>query len=161
MNENFTKWLKALNQDEIDPEELDRLNSELHKSFASLTQDDQRCAEVFLHDIESGNIKVTEGRTLRDYINQYAKKEKDDQVTKLIEALGVNEGQLRKLLALEITETNINEFGRFDDLKETIDKAKARSYFEEKEGVRVSPPKVNIKADKLLREFLMQGGIDI
>lgn len=161
MNENFTKWLKALNQDEIDPEELDRLNSELHKSFASLTQDDQRCAEVFLHDIESGNIKVTEGRTLRDYINQYAKKEKDDQVTKLVEALGVNEGQLRKLLALEITETNINEFGRFDDLKETIDKAKARSYFEEKEGVRVSPPKVNIKADKLLREFLMQGGIDI
>lgn len=161
MNENFTKWLKALNQDEIDPEELDRLNSELHKSFALLTQDDQRCAEVFLHDIESGNIKVTEGRTLRDYINQYAKKEKDNQVAKLVEALGVNEGQLRKLLALEITETNINEFGRFDDLKETIDKAKARSYFEEKEGVRVSPPKVNIKADKLLREFLMQGGIDI
>ena len=116
---------------------------------------------MFLHDIESGNIKVTEGRTLRDYINQYAKKEKDNQVAKLVEALGVNEGQLRKLLALEITETNINEFGRFDDLKETIDKAKARSYFEEKEGVRVSPPKVNIKADKLLREFLMQGGIDI
>ena len=37
----------------------------------------------------------------------------------------------------------------------------ARQYFERKEGVRISPPKVNIKIDKLLREFILSGGFEL
>ena len=61
----------------------------------------------------------------------------------------------------KITEANINEYGRFDDLKETIDKDKAKKYFEEIEGKPIPQFRVNIKAQNLLREFLISGGFEI
>ncbi len=48
MNSNFEKWLKCLEQDD---EDLAAAREELHRSFASLSQDDQRFAELFLHDV--------------------------------------------------------------------------------------------------------------
>jgi type I restriction enzyme, R subunit len=58
-------------------------------------------------------------------------------------------------------ETNINEFGRYDELKKTVDKAKAKEYFEKTECIKLIPPKVNVKVDNLLREFIISGGFDI
>jgi len=46
-------------------------------------------------------------------------------------------------------------------LKKTIDKELATQYFEAIEGKTVILPKVFIKADELLREFILSGGIDI
>ena len=43
---------------------------------------------------------------------------------------------------------HINEFGRFDALKATIDKQKAKAYFEAIEDNRTIPPKVPMKIDK-------------
>ncbi|WP_416308996.1 hypothetical protein, partial [Streptococcus infantarius] len=56
---------------------------------------------------------------------------------------------------------NINEFGRYSELKDTIDKKKAKDYLEKIEGKKIIPPKVGIKVDKLLREFIISGGFDI
>ena len=64
-------------------------------------------------------------------------------------------------MGLKLTETNINEFGRLDELKNTIDKSKAKAYFENKEGIKLNPPKVNIRVDKLVREFILKGGFEI
>ena len=64
-------------------------------------------------------------------------------------------------MGLRVTEVNINEFGRFDNLKATVDKQKARDYFERVEGMKLIPPKVNMKVDKLLRDFVISGGFDI
>ena len=38
---------------------------------------------------------------------------------------------------------------------------KAKEYFESIEGVKIPQPKVNIKADNLLRDFIEKGGFDI
>ena len=57
--------------------------------------------------------------------------------------------------------TNINEFGRYEELRQTIDKNRAKEYFERIEGRKIIPPKVNIKVDKLLREFIIRGGFEI
>ncbi len=65
------------------------------------------------------------------------------------------------IMSLRLNEANINEFGRYEELKKTVDKAKAKAYFENTEFVRLSPPKVNIKVDNLLREFILSGGFDI
>lgn len=35
-------------------------------------------------------------------------------------------------MGLGLTKTNINEFGRLDELKKSVDKAKAKAYFEKK-----------------------------
>jgi len=56
-----------------------------------------------------------------------------------------------------INEVNINEFSRFDDLKSCVDKAKAKAYFEELEGVSISVFRVNIRVDKLLQDFVIRG----
>ena len=42
-----------------------------------------------------------------------------------------------------------------------IDKNRAKEYFERIEGRKIIPPKVNIKVDKLLREFIIRGGFEI
>lgn len=161
MNANFTKWLKALSQDGVSPETLDTLKRELHRSFASLTQEEQKHANIFLHDVESGNVELEPDKTLRDYITQYQRTAKDDQIDALVSAIGIDRGQLLGIMATEATESNINEYGRFDKLCETADKARARSFFEELEGAPIPPFKVGIKIDKLLREYILQGGFDI
>ena len=64
-------------------------------------------------------------------------------------------------MSLQLNSSNINEFGRYDDLKKTVDKAKAKAYFEKVEGTRIIPPKVNVKVDNLLRDFILNGGFEI
>ena len=158
MNANFEKWLKCLEQDD---EGLAAAREELHRSFASLSQDDQRFAELFLHDVERGDVTLEDGMTLRDYITSYARKAKNAQVERVVEALGIDGELLATMAALDLTESNINEFGRFDDLKNSVDKARAETFFEQKEGKTLSLFKVNSRAAVLLKKFILEGGFDI
>ena len=158
MNSNFEKWLKCLEQDD---EGLAAAREELHRSFASLSQDDQRFAELFLHDVERGDSTLEEGMTLRDYITSYACKAKNAQVQRVVEALGIDGDLLTAMVALDLTESNINEFGRFDDLKDSVDKVRAKAFFEQKEGKSLPPFKVNTRAAALLKRFILKGGFDI
>lgn len=158
MNSNFEKWLKCLEQDD---EGLAAAREELHRSFASLSQDDQRFAELFLHDVERGDATLKEGMTLRDYITSYAHKAKNAQVERVVEALGINGELLTTMTALDLTEANINEFGRFDSLKDSVDKARAKAFFEQKEGKSLPLFKVNTRAAALLKRFILEGGFDI
>ena len=158
MNSNFEKWLKCLEQDD---EGLATAREELHRSFASLSQDDQRFAELFLHDVERGDATLKEGMTLRDYITSYAHKAKNAQTQRVVEALGIDDDLLTTMTALNLTESNINEFGRFDDLKDSVDKARAKAFFEQKEGKSLPPFKVNTRATALLKRFILEGGFDI
>jgi len=64
---------------------------------------------------------------------------------------------IRNILNLNVTESNINECGRFDELKNSVDKTKAKSYFEKVEKTVISPFKVNMKTDGLLRRFVVKG----
>ena len=121
----------------------------------------QKYANIFLHDIQRGDVAITEGKTLRDYITEYLSKAKDDQIHRVAVALGVDEVKLRTIMSLRLNSTNINEFGRYDDLKKTVNKAKAKEYFEKIEGTKIIPPKVNVKVDNLLREFILGGGFEI
>jgi len=60
-------------------------------------------------------------------------------------------------MAINATEATLNEYGRFDDLKATIDKKKARAYFQADAGESLSPAQVNMKAAKKLRQFIVDG----
>lgn len=158
MNANFGKWLKALSGGS---EELSRAAEELHRSFAVLTQEEQRYAEVFLHDVERGDVVPEEGMTLRDYITSYAKRAKDDQFNRIVDALGCDRDLLVEMCAADLHEDNLNEFGRFDRLKKSVDVTRARAYFSEREGGPLSPFRVNMMAANLLKGFILNGGIDV
>lgn len=158
MNANFDKWLKALNEDDGD---IEAASKELHRSFATLSQEEQKLAELILHDVERGDFKLEDGKTLREYITSYARREKDEQVDKVVTALGVDRALLNDLMMLDLNEANLNEFGRFDRLKNTIDKESAKAYFERVEKTPISPFRVNLKAADLLKRFLLEGGFNI
>ena len=161
MNSRFEKYLKLLNLEGASAEAVEQAETELHKTFATLSQEEQKYANIFLHDIQRGDVAITEGKTLRDYITEYLSKAKDDQIHRVAVALGVDEVKLRTIMSLRLNSTNINEFGRYDDLKRTVNKAKAKEYFEKIEGTKIIPPKVNVKVDNLLREFILGGGFEI
>lgn len=161
MNSRFEKYLKLLNLEGASAEAVEQAETELHKTFATLSQEEQKYANIFLHDIQRGDVAITEGKTLRDYITEYLSKAKDDQIHRVAVALGVDELKLRTIMSLRLNSTNINEFGRYDDLKKTVNKAKAKEYFEKIEETKIIPPKVNVKVDNLLREFILGGGFEI
>ena len=161
LNERFSKYLKSLDDDSIGEEQKERLLIELHKSFATLTQEEQKYANIFLHDVQSGDAVLSSDKQFKDYVTEYQFNAKNDQIFKMSQALGLDESKLRKFMNSDITEQNINEFGRLDDLINSIDKKKARSFIESNLGKKLKPFQVNIKIYEFLKNFIIKGGIDI
>lgn len=154
----FMMFFKLLLETGEDTEDVLR---DLHKSFAALTQEEQKFANIFLHDVQRGDVTVEDGKTLRDYITEYQARAKNDQIHRFAEAIGVNEAALREFMKLHVTEADINAYGRFDRLKETVNTATAKAYFDSKEATPVPPHKVRMKIDQILRQFVLKGGIDV
>ncbi len=161
MNSRFEKYMKLLNLDGASQEVIEQAEAELHKTFATLSQEEQKYANIFLHDIQRGDVTIMEGKSFRHYVMEYLSKAKDDQIYRLAVALGLDEAKLRNIMGLKRNSANINEFGRYDELKKTVDKTKAKAYFEKVEGIKIIPPKVNVKVDKLLRAFILDGGCEV
>jgi len=161
MNSRFEKYLKLLNTPGASAEAIKQMRDELHKTFALLTQEEQKYANIYLHEIERGEAIAENNQTLRDYITGCIEKAKKDQIHIFAETFGLDEEKLREMMLLRLTSTNLNEFGRFDDLKNTADKEKAKTYFDRTEGIAISMSKANIKLDKILREFLLKDGFDL
>ena len=161
MNSRFDKYIKLLKIEGTTQEAIEQAENELHKTFAMLSQEEQKYANILLHDIQRGDVKVADGKTLRDYVNEYLSKAKNDQIHSISISLGLDEDMLKNIMSLKLNESNLNEFGRYDELKKTVDKVKAKEYFEKIEGTKIIPPKVMIKVDKLLRNFIISGGCEI
>ena len=141
----------------VDPADVEKASQELHNTFASLTQEEQKFANIFLRDIETGDVIIEPGKSLRDYINEYMTRAKDDQIHRFADTFGLDEDMLRNMMAVKVDETNINEFGRLDNLVKTADIEKAKAFF----GDSLALPIVRIRLNKTLREFILSGGHEI
>lgn len=161
MNSKFVKYIKALNGENVAQEIIEEALTELHKSFAVLSQDEQKYANIFLHDVQSGDVVFDENKTLRDYITEYQSNAKNDEIHRFSITFGLDEEKLRNIMSLNVTSVNIDEFGRFKDILNTVDKSKAKEYFEKVENKSIMQFEVNIKMDTLLRKFILSGGIEI
>jgi type I restriction enzyme R subunit len=159
MNANFAKYLRVL--DSGDEKAKEATLAELHRSFASLSQDDQRFAEIFLHDIQRGAVQIDRARTFRDYLTEYKATAKNKEVEVIVKYLGVGAEKLIALMNTNVTEANLNDYGRFDDLKATVDQQKAKAYFEGMEGKALPLFRVNIKAANLLKRFILADGFEL
>ena len=162
MNSKFNKYVKILSQPGITEDEINKVKDEVHKTFATLSAEEQKYANIILHDIEAGDFTIKDDeKTLRDYITDYMNQAKNDQIHKMADALGLDEQLLRECVLLKLNKTNLNEFGRFDKLLNTVEKSKARQYLERVEHKKILPTKVNMKVSKLLTKFILEGGFDI
>ena len=158
LNSKFTKYLRALREG-VSAEELAALLEELHTSFARLDRESQRYATRWLHDIQAGAVEFEDGKTVQDYINDYRVSERDRQIARLHERLGVEPQLLRALLDAHVTDRTINEYGRFDHLKEATDFEVAIEYCTQHAGKQVSRFLVKRKIDGILRDFLLNGAL--
>ncbi|MDD6177727.1 MAG: hypothetical protein PUB15_07240 [Ruminobacter sp.] len=159
MNEQFVIYKKNLEQKNVSKEQLNNCLAELHKRYAFLPQEKQKYAEIFIHDIESGNIELDPNKEFIDYIDDYEKSAQNRLVSEVIEGLGVDGKLLKEMLSLRLTEANYNDYARFDTLKNSINKEKAKSFLEKLEkGKKVPLPLVPIKISKLLKNFILNGG---
>lgn len=169
MNSRFEKYLKTIQKDDASSKDIQKAVDELHKSFATLTQEEQKFANIFRNDVQRGDVKPEEGKTFREYITEYLAAAKIAQINEVVsvlvstqdENIAAFKSKLSRMMNAGVTGANINEFGRFNDLKNYIDKAKAKAYFEELEGASISPFKVNMKIDKLLQDFIISGSFDL
>lgn len=161
MNSRFTKYLHLLHMTGTDQTVIDKALEEVHKTFAILSQEEQKYAQLFLHDVERGDVKVEEGKSLRDYINEYQARAKDDQLHKFASAIGVDEKRLRKFMKTYDSSQKLNMNGRFEELRQTVNKATARQYFEQRDKKPYLPFEVNMMVSGELEKFISSDGFDI
>ncbi len=161
MNSRFEKYRLILEQKNVDEKEKEQILNDLHKSFATLSPEEQKYAIFVLHEFESGRIQMVPGKTFRDHITECQTQAKMEQFHRISSALGLDEKLLVEIMKGKVSEQNLDEFGRFQKLMKSIDKAKAKAYFERILGKEIKSFEVNIKANKLLRVFILSGGMDI
>ena len=155
INSKFQKFIKQLYAEGPGSEQTKTALKELHKTFATLSQKDQRTAILILHDIQRGDLRPEPGKTLQDYINEYQLKELYKEMKILTEATGVDYEKLKNIMTSGVTEDNLNDYERFTELRKTSDKSKTISFIEMVEGNPVLPPFMMVKWSNLLKEFIL------
>lgn len=155
LNSKFVKFIKNLYLTGRDGEQTKAALKELHKTFATLSQKDQRTATLVLHDIQSGDLKPENGKTIFDYIAEYQLREVNKQITILTEATGLNNSQLRNIMNSDVTEQNINDYSRYEQLKLTVNLTKTKEFVEKVKGEPVPGRMLMIVFDDLLRKFIL------
>lgn len=174
MNSHYRKWLKLFQSENLDPNSSDfaiRLEevkkrtesvlAEFIKTLGMLPEDEQIYANQIIVDIQLYNLIPDDGKTIQDYISEYICRHRNDQIHRFASTFGLDEEKLRSIMRLQVTEENINEFGRFDNLFKTADSEKTFDYFNSLSTVKLSRLKVNSKFNLLLRDFIISGGFDI
>lgn len=158
INERFKIYLKMVNKGNATDEERQMVMQDLHRSFALLTQEEQKFANIFLHDVESGEAVLDKGKSFHDYIVEYMNQAKYEKLHRVAEILGLDEHLLREIMSTDISPDNLNSYNRFNNLAKTIDKDKAKLFFEKTQGVKLLPFKIKPKAELFLRNFMLSNG---
>ncbi len=160
MDSRFKKYVKLLN-DNADEETINNMLNELHRSFASLSQEEQKFAGILLRDIQNRDIVIRDDKNVREYIVEYLRRAKNDQISAFALRLGIYEKALREIMDRHVTENDINAYGQYDSLIQSVDIETAKKYFDEIEGANVPKRKVRAKLDELLRKFILMGGFEL
>lgn len=161
MNSRFEKYLKALRQGEMSPERVQELLDELHSTFAALSREEQRYADIFIRDVRNGNVSLEDGKTFRDYIVQYQTSAREKRVRRLIDGLGLEAELFLGLLESNVTEQSLNEYGRFDDVKESVDRSVAARHLRAEDGSLLSAWALNRRIHQVLFDFIVHDRLDV
>lgn len=155
INSKFSRFIKKIYTDGPGSESTREALRDLHKTFASLPQKDQRTAILILHDIQCGDLRPEAGKTIQDYINAYQLRKLHKQAIIFAEATGVNIRMLENLLLTNPTEENVDEFSRFTELRNTLDLSKTKLFLTKIEGEEPKAIVISAKGARRLKEFVL------
>ena len=133
---------------------------ELHKTFSTLTQEEQKQASNIIHDIYSGKLVPTADKTIKDYINEYLVRLSNENLRKFAAFIGVSVNELNVFLG-DVDRNNPDAFERLTQFKKLVDRTHLRESLQKKEGHPFSVPKANIELDVLIRKYIEENGFDI
>ncbi|MGB4660777.1 MAG: HsdR family type I site-specific deoxyribonuclease, partial [Mobilitalea sp.] len=128
MNSNFDKYVTLI-QGDTDPGIVATALRELHRSFSMLSQEEQRYAERFVHAVESGKVDLVPGKTFRQYIADFMKADEYSRINRVVKRLGCSFSLLRELLERKVNISTLDNFGKFTELKNSINRIKASEFF--------------------------------
>ncbi len=155
MNSRFKQFIRDLTKGDAKTKQKNL--DELHKSFSSLSSEDQNFARQFLNDVENG-LAVEENKNLTDYIAEYKARSYNKKVSEIAEGMGIDIEKLNGLINLKPSETKINEFNRYDELFKDLDVNKARVFLEAKLEKKLEKDRdVKMEADSFLRNIIIFG----
>lgn len=155
IDSKFQKFIKNLYTEGPGSEITKSALEDLCKTFATLSQTDQRTALIILHDLQSGDLHLEQGKTIYDYIAEYQDSELHKQIMTLCEATGLNSSQMTNIMRSDVNEQNLNEFNRFENLKLTLDLEKTREFLNRISGTTTPSFLIMPKADQILRDFIL------
>ena len=58
-------------------------------------------------------------------------------------------------------ESNLNEFGRYEELLKTVNLEQSKNTLEKLYGKELKTYEINLKVDEILRKFILEDGFDI
>lgn len=161
MNSRFDKFYKLWKQGGYDQATFDNTLAALHKSFGMLSPEEQKYANMFIRDIQSGDIQVDPSKSFRDYISEYMRREEDSRIAKMVRRLGCYAEKLREFLDRKVSETNYNDGNRFNELVETVDRDRARHFFMAVEKTDYKEYRLEMLIYNYLKHFILTGGQDL
>ena len=159
LESKFKEFVKDLTNG-IKEEEKKKILDELRSSFAVLSVEDQQIADRILEDILSREFKYFDAeKTFQDYINLYNRNIFFSNVENFCNIFGFDKGLMLKTMKYHLTEQTINRYGRLDKIMDTLDFDKAKKVLEEKEKVQIPDFRVKQKVQKILKDFIISGGM--
>lgn len=157
MNSNFKKYVRELQINGKDSALVNTLLNALRNSFASLNQEDQKIANIIIHDIQSGELIIDEKDTFNNILNSYKKDKRDENIRIFSERWGIPIDELLNFINETKNFRVLNEYGRFDKLMNDSNLKKAIEYLSEKENRKISNIKAINAINDALKEFLASG----
>lgn len=155
INSKFIRFVKNLYTAGTGSDLVKVAQKELSMAFASLSQRDQRTATVILHDIQSGDLRLTPDKTIYDYINDYQNSECEQQIFTLCEAIGLSKDKLKDIMAKNVNEQNLDEFGQFDNLVAGVDKIMVAEFLKRVFNKEIKKMFLMTNMSNVLRRFIL------
>jgi type I restriction enzyme R subunit len=155
INSKFIRFVKNLYTTGPGSDLVKVAQKELSTAFATMSQRDQRTAMLILHDIQSGDLRLVPNKTIYDYINDYQSSELEQQIFTLCEATGLDKDKLKDIMETDVNEQNLNEFGQFDNLLASVDKAKAPEFLKRVLNKEVKRMFLMTNMSNILRRFIL------
>ena len=154
-NKLFVKFVK-LSQEDSSEEVISEALNELHSKFSSLTREQQDYAEIVIQDIQNGKLSINENANFLELISEYQFHQEMKELNEIANSLGLDAEKLKKVKNVVTSESNLNQYGQFDNLKKMVDFEKAKILFEKEYGKKIPAFKINQEIDKRLRKFILE-----
>lgn len=155
LEEHFRQVIPIIISDDKTADEKDDAVMMFEKELKTLSMEDQEHARSIISDIRSGFLKIEDGKTLKEYVREYAEKELDNKISDKANLFGLDKMLLRELYMTCQNERDLNEHNRFEKLLNGADKDRILDYFKKRDGVQ-NGFQARAKLDTEMKDFILR-----